>query len=217
MDWRWDEAVSRYRDVATGRFLSRASVQSMLEKSLSAAFNAADTLAGYVANGTISTVDASAALWNEIRGEYIRQYLAGIGGKQVMTAADWGSVGNALREQRGWFDKFVKEWPNLSEGQIKMRVQMYINSAREAYQRAKSKVARKWGADEVRWGLGITEHCELCLEWASMGWQPIGKRGGFPTRDGESYPCDGKSCRGMTKCGCYLDFRNSETGKEYLG
>lgn len=216
--WRWDESIQRYREVKTGRLMRREQAIALAEQSLSASISVVDTLAGYVANGQITPADFAELFWREIRGEYIRQYLSAIGGREMMTPADWGRIGGMLKEQKGYYDKFMLELPNLSEGQIRSRAQMYINSAREANERAHSIVSKRWGVEEVLWELGQvqTEHCSLCPQWAGMGWQPIGPNGGYPTDMGESWPGDGKTCEGMTNCKCRLRFRKAD-GKEFPG
>jgi len=78
---------------------------------------------------------------DEIRRNYIQQYLAGRGGLEKMTAVDWGSVGGMIAEQYRWLDNFAAQIAagELSAAQIRVRAQMYINSSREAYERASAQ------------------------------------------------------------------------------
>jgi len=136
--YRWDVVAKRYRDTDTGRFLSREKALEFVDGSLQAGRSATGTLAGLVADGKISPTDWRDKMRQEVKDEYIRQYLSAIGGLAVMTQADWGSVGGMLKEQYKYLDKFYGEVAagNLSEGQIAARAGMYINSAREANERA---------------------------------------------------------------------------------
>ena len=138
MPYRWEVGAKRYRDTETGRFLSRESALQMVDESLRAGRSATSTLAGMVADGTISAADWRDKMRQEIKGEYIRQYLSAIGGLAVMTQADWGSIGGMLVEQYKYLDGFYADVAggNLTEGQIAARAGMYINSAREANERA---------------------------------------------------------------------------------
>ena len=46
---------------------------------------------------------------SEIKQAYIDQYLAGKGGIERMTQADWGSIGGMTAEQYRHLDKFADE------------------------------------------------------------------------------------------------------------
>lgn len=217
--WTWDKTANRYRDSDTGRFLSRSSVLGFVDQSISASYNITDALAGYVANGQLTALDWAGVFKTEIKGEYIRQYLLGIGGRNMMTAADWGSIGGMLKEQFGFLDNFIAEIAagKVTEGQIRVRMQMYINSAREAHERAHAKTAVKWDADEVGWNLlPSAAHCDDCLANSNRGFQPIGPKGGFPGINGEEFPGDGNT-QCLTACKCSLSYRNSVTGEEFMG
>jgi hypothetical protein len=166
-----------------------------------------ETLAYMVSDGTLSPIDWHQAMRQEIKREYIRQYLLGIGGLDQMTYADWGSIGGMLKEQYGWLNGFAEVVGDLSEQQILSRSAMYSNSAREAFERANGRVAVKWGADEELWVLDPTvENCNDCIEFELMGWQPIGT---FP------YPGQGAT-QCLTNCHCTKYYRNSQTGEEWV-
>ena len=83
----------------------------------------------------------------EIKKEYLRQYVLGRGGKGSMTQADWGSVGGMLIEQyhgtkkHKGLDGFYAavKAGDLSEDQIRARAAMYVNSAREGFERGQAR------------------------------------------------------------------------------
>ncbi len=205
--WYWDEGVSRYRN-DVGQFISRSEVVDLLGQSLKTAENATDQLANMVSSGQLGAEEWKLAMQREIKDEYIREYMLGRGGTGMMNSSDWGSVGGMLKEQYRYLDGFaeqVKEG-NLTEGQIAVRSNMYIDSALEGYERAHMRAAIEGGMDEEEWEFGATEnHCEDCEEYAGMGWQPIGT---FP------FPGDG-STKCLTNCGCHKHYRNSSTGEEF--
>jgi hypothetical protein len=207
MPWGWDRNAKRYRDTDSGRFMPRADVLNLVQRSVDASGVAADQLASFVAGGNLSPADFAALFREEIKREYIRQYLLGIGGRQQMTAADWGSIGGMLREQYGHLPGFVDAIASgeLSEAQIMARARMYINSAREAYERAHARNAEALGMTEESWNLGAAEHCPDCLAFAAMGWQPIGT---FPEPGAGATVC-------LTNCQCTKSYRNPDTGAMY--
>ncbi len=98
--------------------------------------------------------------------------------------------------------RFVKPLP---EEQIRARVGMYVNSAREGYERAHERNAKALGMTEEKWELGEAEHCDDCVAYAAQGWQPIGT---FPN------PGDG-STQCLTNCKCHVIYQNPETGARY--
>lgn len=222
MPYHWNILAQRYQDTETGQFISRAEVLTFVDQALAASRSASDTLVTLLADGVLSPGDWRNAFREELKREYIREYLSGIGGKQVMTQADWGSIGGMLKEQYGFLDNFTNEIAlgNLSEGQIRFRAQMYVNSAREAHERAHSRAGQKWGADIVTWVLfSEAEHCDTCVDRATRSPQPIAANGGFPDLDapeGGSFPADGTSIC-LTNDKCSLSFTNSVTGEEWLG
>jgi len=207
-EWGWDPRSKAYRDLTTGRYLGRKQALSYVEQSIAASSNSMDTIAALVSSGGLGPAEFAIVAREEIKQEYIRQYLLGIGGEAQMTQADWGSIGGSLAEQYKYFDKFAEQVANgeLSEDQIRARLRMYTNSAREAYDRAHGKNAKSLDMTEESWitDSGL-ENCDDCLAYEAEGWQPIGT---FP------HPGDGTTkCK--TNCGCHKEYRNPETGKTY--
>ena len=216
-DWRWNATAGRYIDAATGQFLSRDYALGLIEQSIQSAIDVTDTLAGYVKNGLINVNDWTELMRAEIKDEYIRQYLAGIGGVEMMTPSDWGKIGAMLKDQYGYLKGFAEDLPNLSEGQIRLRASMYVDSAREANERAHATVANSMGFDLVGWVPNPDlENCPTCLARADAGFVEAGPRGGFMDDDlgKEVFPADGNSfC--LTHCGCHLIYKNSKTGDTF--
>ena len=100
----------------------------------------------------------------EIKQEYIRQYLLGHGGRLAdMTFTDWGRIGAMVKEQYKYLLGFADEIAsgNLSLEQIQARAGMYCNSAREAFEKSRGRVMADADMDEEKWLLGPvqTEHC----------------------------------------------------------
>ena len=207
MPWGWDPTAKRYRDLDTGRFMLRSEVLAWVEESLDASTVATDQLAQFVIDGVVSPADFGLLMRQELKEEYIRQYLLGIGGRAQMTPADWGSIGGMLADQYRYLDRFVDEIATgeLPPGSLLLRVRMYVNSAREAYERAHLKNANALGMVEENWVLGDAEHCSDCVAFAGMGWQPIGT---FP------FPGEGATeC--LTNCKCHKIYRDPASGRMY--
>jgi len=224
MPWSWNESSHRYHDTTTGRFMGRDEVLGYVQQSLDAARTApaitlsdgtlstgTDLLSNLVGNGMLAPRDWHAQMREEIKQEYIRQYLLGRGGRAQMTSVDWGSIGGMLgRDQYVYLRKFAQEVAEgkLSEAQIRARSAMYISSAREAFERAHARVAEEAGYDKECWIVNpMIENCEDCLTFQAEGWQELGY---FPT------PADG-STRCLVNCGCHKEYRNSVTEAVWTG
>ena len=208
----WSESAKRYRDLETGRFVPRETVLSYVEASIEATSSATASLAEYVAGDVLSPGDWRLLMRREIKDEYVRQYVLGKGGVAQMTQADWGSIGGMLKEQYGYLDDFARQVAQgtLSEAQIRARAQMYIRSAREAYERAHSRVADAAGMDEVAWVLNWNaENCPDCQDYADMGWQRVDD----DPYNG-AYPGSGHTVC-LTNCRCHLEWRSSQTGESW--
>jgi hypothetical protein len=203
LTWFWDQGVSRFRS-SNGQFMARAKVLEYTSQSMLETGKATETLASYVSNGALNSGSFGSLMREEIKKEYIRQYLLGRGGVNMMAPSDWGRIGGMLREQYRYLDGFVAEVEagNLSEAQIAARARMYINSAREGFERATALVARDAGYDEEAWVLDGGEHCGDCEGYAAEGWQEIGY---FP------FPGDG-STQCLTNCLCSKEYRQASTG-----
>jgi len=205
MPWGWDPGAKRYRDADTGRFMPRADVLAYVDQSIHASGVAANQLVDFVVEGVTSPGDFKTLFRQELKGEYIREYLLGIGGREQMGPRDWGSIGGMLQEQYRHLDDFVAEIAagELTPEQIAARAEMYVNSSREAYERAHGRNAKALEMTEEQWVVDpAKENCGDCLTYAAMGWEPIGT---FPT------PGDG-STQCMTNCGCQKLYRNPDTG-----
>jgi len=119
----------------------------------------------------------------------------GRGGLGAMTQADWGSIGGMLKEQYRYLAEFAKAIAEgkLSEAQILARSRMYINSSREAFERAKARVAALLNLTEEMWVLNPqAENCPDCIYYSQQGWKPVAE---------EFYPVPGD---GSTQCLCIV-------------
>jgi len=216
MPWTWNTASHRYHDTTTGRFLSHAEVLGYVQQSLDSARTApaitltdgtltagTDLLANLVGNGMLSPRDWHEQMRAEIKSEVIRQYMLGRGGRAQMTAKDWGSCGGIIADQFRYLKDFAKLVADgkLSEAQIRARAAMYVNSAREGFERGQARANAD--AKDVIWVLGPvkTEHCADCMAFADMGWQLVADdpyQGAIP---GSGHT----EC--LTACQCTLEYR----------
>lgn len=205
MAWTWVASANRYRESETGQWLTFDRAREFVNSSLAASGNVVTALATFAGSDppTIAPDDFRAAMRQEIKDEYIRQYLLGRGGREQMTQADWGSIGGMLAEQYSYLEGFVAEvgTGELSEAAIAARAKMYINSAREGFERANRRVQENAGYTEMLWNLNPAEHCEDCISLNALGWVEIGS-----DAFGGCYPGSGCTIC-LTNCACNIEYR----------
>lgn len=136
----WETASRRFRDVESGRWLSHGTVTGLRN-----AFAAEQRTWADVAAAALGRRDWTVRRWElEVRDRlkrvYLGEYLLGRGGKQAMTAADYGRVGAMLRDQYAYLRGFALEVQagTLSEAQVAVRTQLYHEGAIEAFERGKA-------------------------------------------------------------------------------
>lgn len=174
MPFVWNVAQARYRDVATGRFVSRSVVISLLRESMLSAGSEAKVLGAEVSAGRLSVKDFGKLFRREVQDEFTRQYIIGRGGLGSMTQSDWGRLGRMLRDQYEFAAGFEKDIPNLSLAQIQNRAEMYMKASGSAFEQGQRQSMRESGKTKERWQLGDAEHCDDCERLAGMGWVEIG-------------------------------------------
>lgn len=199
--WLWDTDTAHHvlmSETGPQYLLSEAGQQVYVNASLRASSNATDFLASFVSDGTLSEAEWLRLMRQEIKEEYIRQYLIGRGGLPQMMPADWGSIGGMLKEQyHPYLQRFYGQLGELSEAQIAARAKMYVLSSREGFERGKERAAIAAGFTEVFWLVDPTiENCPDCLAFQAMGWQLIA--------DDPYEGCvPGSACTVcLTHCGC---------------
>lgn len=194
----WLPDLQRYRDTATGRFASSEEVRGWGQTRMDDAADHARGMAGALAERDITLGQWERNMREQIKEQYVQQYLLGRGGRDLMTAEDWGSIGGSLAEQYSWLSKFSAQIATgeLSEKQIAARSEMYLRSAREAFERARGRAQPD--VTEIHWNVTAAESCVDCIAYDGMGWQPITD----DVFDGNLPGSGGTRC--LTNCMCFM-------------
>jgi len=138
-NWLWDAKIFDYVD-GDGNVMGRNELTTRSRKMVTSATDALGDIGASVGSGSRTVSAARLALREELKNEYIRQYMMGRGGRPFMTSADWGSIGGSLAEQFKYLERNVIPYlETMSEAQIRNRMSMYANSSREAFFRGQSR------------------------------------------------------------------------------
>lgn len=127
-------------------------------------------------DGRISLAQWQRNMAKEIKDAWRTQYALGRGGWEQMTQSDFGRMGGRLQFQYRRLNAFAEDiWRgDLSDAQIRARAKMYATANRTALFDGRTQA--KIGASfiEERRILNPAEHCQDCIGYAALGWQPIG-------------------------------------------
>lgn len=137
MPYVWNAIERRYRDTATGRFVSSERVRAAAEQILDNGNNQSDDLADLLIGGQLSPADWYDQFRETLKRRSVSTYMLGRGGKNAMESADYGRIGAYLREQYKLLADFRAdiEANLLSPAQIRARSRQYFNSTRTLYER----------------------------------------------------------------------------------
>ena len=199
--WTWSDSAKRYRNAETGRFIGQRQMLTMRDFFTEQQKGDVDRLTRQLAGGDIKLGRWQMDMQRTVRETITDQYVLSVGGRNAMTQADWGRVGQMVRAQDQYLANFANEVRagKLSAGQIQTRARMYVNSGTAAYERgnAASRGAPSlpaypgdgqtqcrtncqchWDLQETdtqweaTWRLGVAEHCPDCVDNADR-WAPL--------------------------------------------
>lgn len=207
--WRWNQEAGRYivtREGAAalnrpaGSFVSVNTLSQNRELFLDSQKDKAQDLIGNLLDESISITDWVMAMRQEVKIAHLAQYMLAKGGKSQMTQADYGRVGQVLREQYQFLNGFAEDIldGNLSEAQMRARANLYFNSSNSSFHRGRAasfgldlpqypadgqtrcraNCKCRWDISEddeqwlAYWRLSPAEHCPDCLN-NSAQWGPL--------------------------------------------
>ena len=168
--------TGRYRDRATGRFVSELSVRSDLDKYIAAKNKGLDALTGQLRNREISLADWQLQMRAEIKSMHLNAAMVANGGRDQMTPADWGRTGRELRNQYEYLDKWAADIASGKaplDGRANWRAKLYGQASRGTYEQQRRAMAADNGNTEEMRVKHARESCNGCIQYAGY-WAPIG-------------------------------------------
>jgi hypothetical protein len=175
--YEWNARAARYRDPATGRFISRDRVRLEVDRIIEASQRRVLDATQSMRAGTIDVGEWDAVMRQEIKRTQLSTEALLRGGWQQMTPADFGRVGAAVRKQYKFLDNFIAEirsGKQIADGTLFNRAKMYPASARVQFHENQTAMLDALGYTEERNVLHPAEHCVGCLDMSALVWVPIG-------------------------------------------
>lgn len=208
--WSWDSASRRYRVTAegaatlnqtAGTFIGQKKMLDFREQIIVSSKERVNGLSAQLGKGDINLNQWTLAMRQEIKDNFINQYMLAHGGRNTMSQADWGRVGQMVRNQYQYLDRFATDIAGgrYNESAVASRARMYAEASSQAFER--SKVAARgmpdmpqypgagntpclsnckcyWDIKEndkewlCYWTLTPTENCAGCITNATT-WNPL--------------------------------------------
>lgn len=209
----WERNTARYRDLSTGRWVSRNTVNDLLEAQVNSLERRLGNLVTAAHEGRIASGWFAETMRTELRRAHLQQRALGAGGINRLDQSAYGSVGRKLRDDYARVSRLADDIANgrVSLPQALNRINGYAGNARLEYFEA-NRIAQRQAAQNrgmtllmIR-DLGASEHCVSCVEYHSQGWQL-------------DLPAPGTQSECGTHCRCSMRYREVpfEQVDSYLG
>lgn len=210
--YRWNERAGRYISQATGRFVGRQAIVSLLDAHVNSADERLAQLVTAYSEQRISSSVFVEQMRSELKRIHLQARALGAGGWDRLTQAEYGSIGGKLRTDYQRIERLTQDIANgdASLAQALNRVNGYVGNARTGFwdaQRERNQ-AREGNVMLERRVLGVAEHCNDCVEYYGRGWQLPG-----------ALPSPGTQSECGTHCRCRMEYRevNRLIVGEYIG
>jgi len=196
----FDPASQRFRDLSTGRFVSERAVRDGVDRVADLASARLGELTARFRTGEITAVQWQAEMMAQIKQAHISAALAAYGGRDAMTPARWGTVGQLIRREYAFARAFAADvlaGRQRQNGRMDARARLYGQSIRGTYENIRRREVAAAGLRFERNVLHALESCAGCLAASAQGWVPLGT---LP-------PVGSRTCRG--NCRCTLAYTNN--------
>ena len=205
--WEPDAGISgRYRDTRTGRFVPAATVRRELDVYIDASDDAARALTKALRNRELSLADWELAMRREIKRTHLNAIALERGGWSNLRPADFGRVGQIIREQYAYLRRFAQQIADGTQkldGRAEVRAQLYTSAGRSSW----------YASHDANMSATVTHHGSIRTKRDSC-WQCIDLDGRvFKIGDPAFVEPGRRICN--HRCGCYKRYYRETTGGEY--
>lgn len=191
---RWDRETGEFYYPQGKQKVSKPRLFSILRQEGDRMADRLNRTVNRLLNGELSLANWQRETARQIKEDHVRMARLGRGGSDRTFAYHYLQVGNHLRTvEYPALRKFAEDIRDgkLSEAQIRDRVRKYGYSAKASFERANLSAKEDRGD---RWGRrrlgGCLNHCQPCINYASMGILPIAKI----VPPGTKCDCGGRCC-----------------------
>lgn len=197
--WSFDSSLGRYRNAATGRFLSQADALQLTQRSIASAQQEIRSLILSLAQGVLDLGQWQRQFAQLLKELHLGQFVLGRGGLRNTTPENFLEVGRILKAEYRYLEGFGRDLATgrLSVAQATARANLYLAKTRLSYWAGQRQaMAQGPMPAEMRRQLAPVEHCAECVSYAAAGWVPIG-----------SLPLPTVDCSCRSNCRCTVQYR----------
>ena len=195
--WSYDRATGRYRD-EKGKFLSKVAVAALVDGRINKLSANLKRFTKMLADGSITLDQWQGSVREAIKAAHIQTAIIGHGGRDGMGSAEYGRIGQSLRQEYSYLQNFARDLleRRVSRAMAIARIGLYAESVRSSYWEGANMRQEKQGYSLMSRILDAqAQHCQDCLDYASRGLVPIG-----------SVPLPGQRCACRARCKCRVEY-----------
>lgn len=139
MPWTFDPTTRTYRDTDSGQTLREPQLRPIVRAFLDSALIRTREVTGELANSLVTIQEWEVEMRRIVKETYGAAYVLSRGGRDIMTQRDWGRLGQLSRRQYQYLNSYAADIASagLTRDRALSRSELYIASARQAYQRGK--------------------------------------------------------------------------------
>jgi hypothetical protein len=196
-DWSYDPVSGRYRS-ENGRFLDRKAVEALIDGRVGKLSTQLKDYTRRLSDGFITIDQWQGSVREAIKMAHIQAAVLGQGGRDALSASDYGRIGQKLRQEYRYLERFVRDLldGSVSSAHAANRIGLYAESVRSSYWEGTTVRQGQQGYSLMRRILdGQAQHCQDCIGYAQRGIVPIG-----------SLPMPGQRCECRARCKCSIEY-----------
>ena len=180
--YSYDRTSNRYRSAATGRFVARSRITSLLETQVSSAEQRLGDLTVALYENRIAPSVWSEQMRTELKRLHLQNAALASGGWDGLSQADYGRIGGRIRNDYQRVEQLARDIINADAtiGQANNRVRGYIGNARSEFftvQRERQRqqpMSAEVVTIERRLLFQGAKHCRDCPGHYDRGWEMAG-------------------------------------------
>ena len=199
--WSYDRNTGRYRD-EKGRFLSKAAVEALVDGRINKLGTMLKRFTNMLIDGSITLDQWQGSVREAIKAAHIQAAIIGHGGRDGMGTAEYGRIGQRLRQEYAFLQGFARDLleQRSSRAMALARIVLYAESVRGSFWEGSSIRQEQQGYSLMRRILDPqAKHCQDCLDYAARGLVPIG-----------SVPLPGQRCACRARCRCRVEYKRQQ-------
>jgi hypothetical protein len=196
-DWLYDPISGRYRG-ENGRFLSQKAIEALIDGRVNKLSTQLKKYTTMLADDSITIDQWQGSVREAIKTAHIQAAVLGQGGRDALSASDYGRIGQKLRQEYRYLERFVRDLlgGDVSSAHAFNRIGLYAESVRSSYWEGTTVRQNQQGYSLMRRILdGQAQHCQDCIGYAQRGIVPIG-----------SLPMPGQRCECRARCKCTIEY-----------